>query len=120
MGHHYVPQEYLRAFEVPSAPGTILAYDKKALSCKQLPIKIVAQAPKFYEAEVEAELASRLEGPANIILEELRNLRPISPVQREHFAIYTTTMIKRVPRRRRITRNEIAPKAIQKTINEFL
>jgi len=120
MGHHYVPQEYLRPFEVASAPGTVLTYDKKELSCKQLPIKIVAQAPNFYEADVEAELASRLEGPANIILAELRNLRPISTEQREHFAIYTTTMMKRVPRRRRIARDETAPKAIEKTINELL
>ena len=120
MGHHDVPQEYLRAFEVPSAPGTVLTSDKKDLSSKQLPIKVVAQAPNFCEAEVEAELASRLEGPANIILAELRNLRQISPEQREHFAIYTTTMMKRVPRRRRITRDEIAPKVIEKTINEFL
>jgi hypothetical protein len=41
MGHHYVPQEYLRAWEIPSDSGMILTYDKKDLSCKPLPIKTV-------------------------------------------------------------------------------
>lgn len=120
MGHHYVPQEYLRAWEIPSEPGMILTYDKKDLSCKPLPIKRVAQAPRFYEAEVEAELAARLEGPANIVLEELRSLRRITEEQRIHFAIYTASMIKRVPRRRRLTRQQILPKAIESTVNKFL
>jgi hypothetical protein len=82
MGQHYVPQEYLRAWEIAGEPGMILTYDKKDLSCKPLPIKRVAQAPGFYDAEVEAELAARLEGPANVILEELRNLRRITEEQR--------------------------------------
>jgi Protein of unknown function (DUF4238) len=120
MGHHYVPQQYLRAWEIPGNPRMILTYGKKDLSCKPLPIKKVAQAPRFYDADVEAELASRLEGPANIVLEELRNLRPITDEQRIHFAIYTATMIKRVPRRRRLTRQQILPKAIENTMNEFL
>jgi hypothetical protein len=120
MGHHYVPQEYLRAWEVPGSPGMILTNDKKELTSKPLPIKRVAQAPGYCEAEVEAELNARLEGPANIILEELRNLRPITEEQRIHFAIYTATMMKRVPRRRRINRDDILPKALTSTIDRML
>jgi Protein of unknown function (DUF4238) len=119
MGHHFVPQQYLRAWESPE-PGMILTYDKKNLSCKLLPIKAVAQAAGFYKAEVEAELAARLEGPANIILDDLRNLRPITEEQRIHFAIYTATMIKRVPRRRRVVRQQVLPNAIESTMNNFL
>lgn len=119
MGHHYVPQEYLRAFEIPSEPGVIWTYNKQDLSCKRLPIRNVAQARNFYDDDVEKELAERLEGPAHGIFLELRNLRPITPEQRTHFAIYVATMIRRVPRRRRITRQEIAPKAVKVTIDEM-
>ena len=120
MGYHFVPQQYLRAWESPGQPGMILTYDKKNLSCKPLPIKGVAQAPAFYDAEVESKLAAQLEGPANIILEDLRNLRRITEEQRIHFAIYTATMIKRVPRRRRVARQQILPNAIETTMNKLL
>lgn len=120
MGHHYVPQKYLRAFGTPDDPDLIWAYDKKALSGKILPIKIVAQAPAFYEEDVEAELASRLEGPANIVLDQLINLRPISQEQRTHLAVYIATMMKRVPRRRRLSLQEIVPKALEKTMDELV
>jgi hypothetical protein len=119
MGHHYVPQEYLRAWEIPGQPGMILTYDKKDLSSKPLAIKNVAQSPQFYGAEVERELASKLEGPANIILAELRKLRPITEEQRIHFAIYTAAMIKRVPRRRRLARLLI-PNAIESTLHKLV
>jgi hypothetical protein len=120
MGSHYVPQQYLRAFEVPDDPGMIWTYDKKLGTGKKLPIKNVAQARGFYPPDVEAELNDKLEGPANIILAELTNLRPITEEQRVHFGFYIAGMIKRVPRRRRISRDEILPKALKKTMDEML
>ena len=120
MGSHYVPQQYLRAFEVPDDPGMIWTYAKREGTCKKLPIKNIAQAPGFYPPDVEAELNEKLEGPANIILTELTNLRPISPEQQVHFAIYIAAMIKRVPRRRRISREEILPKALKDTMDAMM
>jgi hypothetical protein len=120
MGSHYVPQQYLRAFEVPDDPGTIWTYDKKHGTCKRLPIKNIAQAPGFYPPDVEAELNSKLEGPANSILAQLTNLRPISQEQQVHFAFYIAGMIKRVPRRRRISREETLPKALKNTMDAIM
>jgi hypothetical protein len=116
MGHHYVPQAYLCGFEVPAKPGMIWTYDKKNCSCKCLPIKSVAQSPGFYDADVEAELAEKLEWPANFILKDLGSRKGISEEQRIHFAIYIASMMKRVPRRRRITRERILPSAIASTV----
>ncbi len=120
MGHHYVPQEYLRAFAISADLGMVWTYDKKDHSCKRLPIKKVAQAPNFYDADVEAELAQKLEGPANIILSQLRAGQLITQEQRMHFAIYTATMMKRVPRRRRIAREETLPKALEDTFKNAI
>jgi hypothetical protein len=120
MGHHYVPQEYLRGFASSGDPGLIWTYDKKTHFCRCLPIRNVAQEPKFYDPDVEAELAQRLEGPANIILAQLRAGDSITPQQRTHFAIYIATMMKRVPRRRRIARENILPKALDETVEKFI
>ena len=39
MGHHYIPQHYLRGFEVSGQPGMIWMYNKTAKTSKCLPIK---------------------------------------------------------------------------------
>ena len=44
MGHHFVPQRYLKGFQSPEKPAWIWAFDKKAQTAKHLPIKQVAQA----------------------------------------------------------------------------
>ena len=31
MGHHYVPQRYLRGFQCPEKPGWVWAFDKQLL-----------------------------------------------------------------------------------------
>ena len=41
MGHHYIPQHYLRGFEVSGQPGMIWMYNKTAKTSKFLPIKSV-------------------------------------------------------------------------------
>lgn len=43
MGFHYVPQQYLRGFEVSDDPGTIWTYDKIPRRFAKIPIKVVAQ-----------------------------------------------------------------------------
>ena len=58
MGHHYVPQEYLRGFAAPEQAGTIWMYDKQTDAFKRLPIKAVAQEADFYDQDTEAELNS--------------------------------------------------------------
>ena len=48
MGHHYVPQRYLRHFAVPGEPGMIWMYDKTSGKVRKLAIKTMAQSPGFY------------------------------------------------------------------------
>ena len=53
MGHHYVPQAYLKGFEAAESPGMVGTYDKERNSFALLPIKNVAQSPGFYDDETE-------------------------------------------------------------------
>ena len=48
MGHHYVPQRYLKGFQAREKPAWIWMYDKEQGTAKLLPIKQVAQVPEFY------------------------------------------------------------------------
>ena len=71
MGQHYVPQEYLRAFQTTANVGEIWVYDKKTREERVLPIRAVAQSPGFYDDDVEVEL-SRIEARANRALRRVR------------------------------------------------
>ena len=48
MGHHFLPQEYLRQFAVDYDRDRIWMFDKSERSFKLLPIKNVAQARRDY------------------------------------------------------------------------
>ena len=47
MGHHFLPQEYLRQFAVDGDRDRIWMLDKSERSFKLLPIKNVAQARSY-------------------------------------------------------------------------
>jgi hypothetical protein len=99
MGHHYVPQKYLRSFE--SRPGFVWQYDKQGGEPKEIAIKKAAQAPKFYEQADEEALNAFVEAPANLIITRL--LRGPAPLPREDriaLSLYIATMLRRVPYRR--------------------
>lgn len=106
MGHHYVPQRYLRNFESPERPKWIWLHDKRDLVSKLVSIKTVAQAKQFYTAEDEKRLNLEVEIPGNAVIQKLRvgqvvNGHLIDPLERVQLAYYIATMIKRVPFRRR-------------------
>jgi hypothetical protein len=101
MGHHFVPQRYLRNFEDPSRPGFIWLHDKVGGAGRLVPIKKVAQAKGFYSAETEASLASEVEAPGNAAIRKLRGDTAITPVERLQLAYYIGVMLKRIPARRR-------------------
>jgi hypothetical protein len=56
MGHHFVPQRYLRGFQTNENKDLIWMYDKNAKTAKRLPIDRVAQVPGFYSDDVESAL----------------------------------------------------------------
>src|ERR1700710_1065289 len=100
MGYHYVPQEYLRGFADVSAQDMIWLYDKEGSEPRLVPIEKVAQSKGYYDDDVEAELAKAIEGPANLVIRQLRHGDLISLSQRRQLALYVGVMLMRVPYRR--------------------
>ena len=84
MGHHYVPQRYLRHFAVPGEPGMIWMYDKTLGKARKLAIKTVAQSPSFYSDADEVALGQQIEGPVEAPLNLLRDGQGIDARQRFH------------------------------------
>lgn len=101
MGKHTIPQEYLKGFEAPDKPGFVWTYDKRQATFKLLPIKIVAQSRGYYDNETERRLNTDVEGPANTVLGRIRKRERLEAEDRYHLALYTATMMMRIPARRR-------------------
>ena len=118
MGQHYVPQHYLRGFEVSDQPGMIWTYDKIAKTSKSLPIKLVAQKSGYYEEADETALANQIEGPALHSLAALRRRQRVDDDSRIRLAIYMASLMMRVPRRRAKAK-EIFPEVLQSTVSRF-
>src|SRR5947209_5950801 len=117
MGHHFVPQAHLRPFQAPDAPGMIWVYPRED-EPRLVPIKNVAQSSGFYDDDVERDLNTYVEGPANPILDKLRRDEFIDTDERLQVALYLATMVKRVPRSRE--RGEaMIPGLLEETITEF-
>jgi len=100
VGHHYVPQHYLKGFEVPDQPGLVWMYDKAQRGFRKLPIKAVAQRPSFYSTDTESLLSDGVEGPAHAALDSLRRGYEPSLKDRAALALYVAVMIMRVPAKR--------------------
>src|ERR1700674_5383412 len=108
MGHHYVPQQYLKGFTTPDNPAMIWMYDKTSGQSKRVPIKAVAQAANYFDPQTETALAQSVEGPAQTVLAKLARGESISTDERVQVSLYIATMVMRVPRRRRPAR-ELVP-----------
>jgi hypothetical protein len=100
VGHHYVPQKYLRGFTDSSCPDALWQFDKKTLSFSEQPAAItkIAQQRSFYEDDTEQLLDILVERPGNSVLDKLRS-GDLSLVDEErvHLSVYIATMLKRVP-----------------------
>jgi hypothetical protein len=115
MGHHYVPQHYLRGFTSDENSGLVWMFDKKSRDFKRVPIKVAAQGPDFYEADTERALNQLVEVPAQPALVKLQRQQAISNDERLAVAIYIATMMMRVPRRRRKA-HELIPSVLTDTV----
>ncbi len=114
MGHHYVPQQYLRAFESQPGSGLVWMFDRQSKVTKEVPIKGSAQAPDYYEPEIERQL-SAIEGPAHAALARVITTGTIENDDREILAYYVAVMMYRGPRRRRQS-EEMVPGVLETTI----
>ena len=117
MGHHYVPQKYLRGFAEIGNPDAIWMYDKKLRQFTNPGIKSVAQESGFYNLDVEQQLNELVEKPANKVLDKLRNQERITETDRIHLGVYIATMLRRVPKSRTEAYSMI-PGVFDKTITK--
>lgn len=111
MGHHYVPQFYLRGF---GSNGRIWAYDRERQTSFQATVKGVANENGMYSEEIESFLANRIEAPAISALTKIRRQERISSEERTVLARYIVFLSKRVPDGR-----ERALQAIPKVADEI-
>ena len=118
MGHHYVPQAYLRAFSEAGSDDMIWMYDRAKCTWSRAAIDKVAQEKGYYAPDVEDFLGEKIEKPANAVLAKLRAGALPSSDERLTLSLYLGTMIERVPRRRR-KGLDLLPSAIDNTLAEF-
>jgi hypothetical protein len=108
MGQHIIPQFYLKGF-ASSDLSKIWIYEKGKSSVNLLPIKTIAQEKQFYDEKTEKFLANEIEGPANKVLEKIRQKLRISEKDKFVLSEYIFTFFKRVPRaKQRLI--EVAPR----------
>jgi hypothetical protein len=110
MGHHFVPQAYLRAFEDPLQPGMIWVYPRSA-GPRIASIEKVAQSSGFYDPSDEADLNAIVERPAFPLLDRLRTGEAITRDEKHVVAVYVATMVHRVPRNQ-ARGEDVMPKAL--------
>lgn len=97
MGHHYVPQRYLKGFHSPDKASHIWMFDKKQDTSKHLPITVVAQQSGYYEIEDENSLNLNVEIPGNDVIDKLCLGEQISETEKQELSLYIATAIRRVP-----------------------
>ncbi len=121
MGHHYVPQEYLRGFTDSSCPDALWQFDKTTLSYSKQPASIarIAQQCSFYDPNTERRLNELVERPANRVLNKLRSGDlSLNDKERSHLSVYIATMLKRVPHHR-AKGEAMAPRLLAEVTSEL-
>ena len=98
MGHHYVPQYYLHGF---ANDGRMWAHDRVESRSFLTQPKVVAHESGMYPDEVEQYLATKIEDPARVAIDKVRNLAPLDSGDRLALAKYIVALWKRVPEGRR-------------------
>jgi hypothetical protein len=94
MGNHYLPQHYLLGF----ADGKKLwGHDLTMGRSFPTQVKSAANETEMYTNEIESHLANVVEGPAQAVIDRIRNRISLSSKDRELFANYVIAMWKRVP-----------------------
>jgi hypothetical protein len=117
MGHHFVPQRYLRNFEDPDHPGYIWVHDRQGDTRQLAKIEKVAQRRNFYSPSTEKILAEAVERPTNAVIDKLTSNQSVTPAERAQLAYYVAVMMKRIPAHRRHAR-AMLPEALAGVVND--
>ena len=118
MGHHYIPQKYLKGFSGTN-PNKVWMYDKRKRQFSEAAISKIAQESAFYEDDVEVELNVAVESPANPAIDKLRRREAINAEERVRLALYVAVMLMRVPNRR-LKALEKYPRIIDDTVHRTM
>lgn len=111
MGHHYIPQYYLKGFASPS-DDMIWVYEKGGSLKFPANIKKIAQKTNYYSTEVERYLTKEIENPANSVIKKIRDRKQLTQSEKVKLAIYMVVMLKRVPQSK-IRMKKMAPAVAQ-------
>jgi Protein of unknown function (DUF4238) len=117
MGHHFVPQRYLRNFEDPDHRGYVWVHDRHGGEGQLANIAKVAQSRNFYSQSTEIILAETVEQPANLVIQKLTTRQPVTDGERLQLAYYIAVMMKRIPAHRRRS-SEMLPEVLAGLVNE--
>jgi uncharacterized protein DUF4238 len=101
-----------------SNPGHIWVHDKRSDVARPAAIKQVAQARNFYDEETESRLTRDVEVPGSAAIERLTKNRAVTPAERLHLAYYVGVMMKRIPARRRRSK-EMIPGVLADVVAEI-
>lgn len=121
MGHHYVPQEYLRGFTHPSCPKALWQFDKETqrFSAEPASIAKIAQQRSFYDDDTERMLNQLVEIPGNRVLHKLvSGDHDLTHEERLDLSVYIATMLTRVPHRR-AKATEMAPQVLANVTSDL-
>jgi len=97
MGKHYIPRFYLKGFATSDNENKIITYQCKPEKQYKTNIINIAQENNFYSDKKEQYLAEDIEGPANQILNKIRNKEKLSADEKYTFTNYLEVFRKRVP-----------------------
>ncbi len=116
MRDHYTPQYYLKGFV--DSEEKIWVYEMGKIAPFRTVVKNVGQETGFYSPQIETFLADQIEGPANPIIEKVRNRQAISIQEKACLTDYIVSFVKRVPRGAERVR-ERAPEIAADVFSEF-
>ena len=107
MGHHYIPQHYLRQFSVDKKQKQIWMYDLANSRVVKLSIKNAASENGYYSAGDEIAMANQIEWPARETMEKLRRKANLELDERMRVATYVSCLVNRVPAMRRMREDKL-------------
>lgn len=95
--NHYIPQHYLRRFVRPDVEHQIWVYDKLLRREFVTSVARAARETGFYHDAMEEALATRIEAPAEELIQAVCEGRRLAPEQKRQLALFVSMMSKRVP-----------------------